>query len=88
MHLRERVTAQQVELTGREEELSDRQADFEKEQALTELGRRKLQHELSSVKTQREHFERQVINLQDELERVAQRLADPDDFAGAFHSEM
>jgi hypothetical protein len=68
-----------VELIGREEELSERQATRDTEQAESGLHRMRVERELKNLRAQREYSEQQVMQLREELERVARLLIDGDE---------
>jgi hypothetical protein len=75
----ERLHQRLLDLTQREEALSERATAWDKEQALTEVARMKLQQELKTLQAHREHSERHALRLRDELESVARVLIDGDE---------
>jgi hypothetical protein len=68
-----------VELTRREEELSQRQVSWDTQQAESELERRRSEQQLANLRAKRECSEQQVMQLGEELERVARLLIDGDE---------
>ena len=72
LELRYRDVQQQVErVTAQEADIYQRQLTFERDQTLAEDEYHKLRQELVSLYAQRTYYERQVLNLQDEVERIA-----------------
>ncbi len=75
--LEDRQTAlhkQMESLTVREANLAQRQTAWEEAQALTEVQQGKLRQELQSMQAQRDRYALHLIELQDEVERIARIL--------------
>ncbi|HMC64450.1 MAG TPA: hypothetical protein VKI65_05890, partial [Gemmataceae bacterium] len=80
LELRYREVQQQVEgVTAEEADVYRRQLTFERDQTLAADEYNKLRQELVSLYAQRTCYERQVLNLQDEVERIACLLLDETD---------
>jgi hypothetical protein len=62
---------QMEELTVRETHLAQRQTAWEESQALAESRQAKLQQELQSMQGQRDRYALHLLELQDEVERIA-----------------
>jgi predicted nucleic acid-binding Zn-ribbon protein len=67
---------QMESLTVREANLAQRQTAWEEAQALTEVQQSKLQQELQSMQAQRDRHALHLMELQDEVERIARILLD------------
>jgi hypothetical protein len=61
-------------LTVREANLAQRQTGWEESQALTEVRQDKLQQALQSMQAQRDRYALHLLELQDEVERIARIL--------------
>jgi hypothetical protein len=70
----EHVQGWEEELANRQEELSERQTEWESQQARAEDGERLRLQELERLHLQRQHYQRQVEELRDEVERLARLL--------------
>jgi chromosome segregation ATPase len=78
-HLEERLRhlhQAEQDLTAQEADLSDRQSAWEKTKLLAEMEQGKLTREVQMLHRQREHYEEQVGDLRDEIERLAHLLLD------------
>jgi hypothetical protein len=82
--LEDRSTAlhkQMESLTVREAGLAQRQTAWEEAQALAEFQQDKLRQELQSMQAQRDRYALHLIELQDEVERVARILLEEPELA-------
>jgi hypothetical protein len=69
----------QEDLAAREAEWSSRQGTWEQQQFGAEGAQAKLRQELQSLHQQREHYERQLATVRDEVERLARLLLEESD---------
>jgi hypothetical protein len=73
-HAQTNLHKQMEALTVREASLAQRQTAWEEAQALTESRQDKLQQELQSMQAQRDRYALHLLELQDEVERIARVL--------------
>jgi hypothetical protein len=63
-------------VTEREAQLSQRHTEWEEQQLLAEIEHRRRRQELQTLQVQRESYERQVVELREEIDRLARLLLD------------
>jgi len=88
--LQDRHTAlhkQMEALTVREANLAQRQIAWEESQALTEVRQAKLQQALQSMQAQRDRHALHLLELQDEVERIARVLLEEPELPLAISSQ-
>jgi chromosome segregation ATPase len=67
------------DLDRRETELAGQEASREEERLVLETGQARLRQELATLQRQREHYEHQVAQLRDEVDRLARLLLEESD---------
>lgn len=75
-HDQKHLHKQAARLSTLEEELSQRQTQWEQKELLVEDELTRLRGDLEGTRTQRDRFEKQVHELRDEVERLARLLLD------------
>src|SRR5207245_1267047 len=73
---RKRLQKQSAHLSGLEEELSQRQTQWEQKELLIEDELSRLRNDVVGTHAQRDRYEKQVNELRDEVERLARLLLD------------